>query len=73
MVSPHAEKLKAQAALIVSRQQVLYSDDSYKKLAANDTMRYEGFNEVVKDFKNTSSRSVYILHNKFKFRQYIAF
>lgn len=54
---------------MVSRQQVLYSDDSYKKLATNDTLRYEkGYEEIIKDFKDSSSRSVYLLNSKFKYR-----
>jgi hypothetical protein len=52
---------------------MLYSDDSLKRLATNDTMRYEGYNEVINDVKNTSSKSVYLLNSKYKFRQYIAF
>lgn len=39
----------------------------------NDTLRYEGYDEIVKDFKNTSSKGVYLLNNKYKYRQYIAF
>lgn len=59
---------------MASRQQVLYSDDSYKKLATNDTLRYEkGYGEIIKDFKDSSSRSVYLLNSKFKYRQFIAY
>jgi hypothetical protein len=61
-------KAEQKAAAIASRQQVLYSDDSYKKLASNDTLRYEGCSDVIKDFKNSSSRSVYLLNTKYKFR-----
>lgn len=66
-------KAEQKAAEMASRQQVLYSDDSYKRLAQNDTLRYDGYSEVIKEFKNTSSRSVYLLNSKYKFRQYIAF
>ena len=46
----------------------MYSDDSFKRLAENDTQRYDGFTDVMAEFKNCSSRSVYLLNNKYKFR-----
>lgn len=42
-----------------------------KKLATNNSMRYANYDEVMKEFKNVSSRSVFLLNNKYKYRKYI--
>ena len=52
---------------------LLYSDDSLKKLAYNDSLRYDTYNDLIKDFKNVSSKSVFLLNSKYKYRQYIEY
>lgn len=56
---------------VPQKQEVLYSDDSYKRLATNDTTRHDTFSEVISGYKNSSSHSVYLLNRKFKFREFI--
>lgn len=34
---------------------LMYSDASIKKLAVNDSLRYEHYDELIKDYKNISS------------------
>ncbi len=72
-MSPVLTKSQIKALAIASRQQVLYSDDSFKRLMENDTQRYDGCNDVIKESKTSSSQSVYLLNRKYKFRQFIAF
>lgn len=47
---------------------LLYSDDSIKRLAYNDSLRYDSYNDLMKDFKNISSKSVFLLNAKYKYR-----
>jgi hypothetical protein len=52
---------------------LLYSDESLKKLINNDSLRYESYNKLIKEYKNSSSKSVYLLNNKYKYRRFIEY
>jgi hypothetical protein len=41
---------------------MLYSDDSYRRLVTNDTMRYETDKQVMQGYKVNSGHSVYLLN-----------
>lgn len=51
----------------------MYSDSSIKKLAVNDSLRYEKYDDLIKDFKSMSSQSVFLLNNKYKYRKYVEY
>jgi hypothetical protein len=52
---------------------MLYSDDSYRRLVTNDTMRYETGKDVMRGYKVNSGHSVYLLNTKYKYRQFVPF
>ena len=72
-MAPALTKKQIKELTIASRQQVLYSDDSFKRLMENDTQRYDVSHDVIKQCKSSSSQSVYLLNRKYKFRQFIAY
>lgn len=52
---------------------LLYSDDSLKRLAQNDSLRYQEYDNLMNEYKNISSKSVFLLNSKYKYRRYIEF
>jgi len=41
-----------------------------KRLISNDTTRYEAKKEVLKDFRETSNRAVFMLHRQLRYKKY---
>lgn len=49
------------------RGNILYSEDSFKRLLNNDTLKYEkNMKTVIDDFMNFSTKSYYFISNKLK-------
>jgi len=52
---------------------LLYSSDSLRALALNDSKRYEDYGELMHEMRNMSSRSVFLLNERLKYRKFIEY